>query len=160
MGEKRKRKSAQPEKVSESGPELEILEKTARSEAEQPESIEAADELLEIAVDEATPQSELEPEAAPRSGEEVRLEDLLPPDLYSYLLLVVQMLAGQAWVYLGLTLNPRTGAITRDLDQARLAIDTISWLLERIGEHIKEDEKRALETLLTNLRLNYVEQHR
>jgi hypothetical protein len=48
--------------------------------------------------------------------------------------------------------------VERNLDDARLAIDAVAALLEHLRSRLPDTEQREFETLLTNLRLNFVEQ--
>ena len=74
------------------------------------------------------------------------------------LAMTVGMLAEAAWVKMGLRLDPISQKMERDLDQARLAIDCLAALVERLGPLEDERTRRELTTLLTDLRLNFVRQ--
>ncbi len=63
-----------------------------------------------------------------------------------------------AWIHMGLVANPLTQLVVKDLPQARLAIDCAAALAEQLQPHLDDREKRELQTLLANLRINYVEQ--
>jgi len=77
-------------------------------------------------------------------------------------LLVVTLyhLLEKAWAYLGLVSHAETGEKLVDLDEARLAIDTIEFLKERIKEKIPPEELKNLEFNLSNLRLNFISKAR
>ncbi|MDQ7849020.1 MAG: DUF1844 domain-containing protein [Armatimonadota bacterium] len=70
----------------------------------------------------------------------------------------ISLLASKAWEAMGLVPDPATKKLERHLDEARLAIDAAAALVDLIKEQVQDRERRELETLLTNLRLNYVEQ--
>ena len=74
-----------------------------------------------------------------------------------YLMQFVAMLASQTWVRLGLMVNPATGKQETDLEQARLAINVIEYLIDQLEPNLPVDAKRELNTLESNLKLNYVE---
>ena len=59
---------------------------------------------------------------------------------------------------MGLVRDPVTRQTERHLDEAQLAIDAAAALADLIRSRLPDAERRELETLLTNLRLNYVEQ--
>jgi hypothetical protein len=48
--------------------------------------------------------------------------------------------------------------VERNLDDARLAIDAAAALIQHLRPRVPDTEQREFETLLTNLRLNFVEQ--
>jgi len=99
---------------------------------------------------EGTPPTEpgTTPEGAPAAATDVR----------ALLAMTVGMLAEAAWVKMGLRLDPISQKMERDLDQARLAIDCLAALVERLGPLEDERTRRELTTLLTDLRLNFVRQ--
>ncbi|MDR7435715.1 MAG: DUF1844 domain-containing protein [Armatimonadota bacterium] len=70
----------------------------------------------------------------------------------------IAALASKAWQAMGLVPDPATNRIERKLDEARLAIDGVAALVEQLKPAIEERERRELENLVTNLRLNFVEQ--
>ena len=71
---------------------------------------------------------------------------------------IVGVLAGSAWQNLGLVPNPASKKVVRNLEDARLAIDAVASLIEHLKRRVDEKERRDLDTLLANLRLNFVEQ--
>ncbi len=84
------------------------------------------------------------------------------PSAYDLIGYCINLLASQAWQNLGLLADPQTGEAARDLDQAKVAIDTVSDLAARL-ESAPESQvpaalRRELRTLLNDLRLNYVSQ--
>jgi len=84
------------------------------------------------------------------------MTDIGSLDTYSLLGLFLGVLAEKAWQTMGLRTKPGTDKIQADFDQARVAIDTASFLAEKLQPHLPEDEKRRLEGLMADLRLNYV----
>lgn len=74
-----------------------------------------------------------------------------------YLMQFVAMLASQTWVRLGLMVNPATGKQETDLEQARLAINVIEYLIDQLEPGLAVEARRELNTLESNLKLNYVE---
>jgi hypothetical protein len=74
-----------------------------------------------------------------------------------YLMQFVAMLASQTWVRLGLMVNPSTGKQETDLEQARLAINVIEYLIDQLEPGLAVEARRELNTLESNLKLNYVE---
>ena len=79
-------------------------------------------------------------------------------DTLSLLKICISILSGGAWSWLGLTAHPQTGKIKRDLQQAKLAIDSISLLLNQIEDKLNELERKEIKALLADLQINYVNQ--
>lgn len=77
-------------------------------------------------------------------------------DVYSVLRLSVAQLAGVAWQMLGLQPDPFTNVVRKDPQQARIAIDATAALVELLKPHLQRQEKRDYESLLTDLRLNFL----
>lgn len=81
-----------------------------------------------------------------------------PADVVELLRWVITVLAGSAWQNLGLVPDPATKKVVRNLEDARLAIDAAASLIEHLKPRVDAKEQRELDTLLANLRLNFVEQ--
>jgi len=69
----------------------------------------------------------------------------------------LSLLAGKAWEGMGLVPNPLTNKVEKNLDEARLAIDAFAAIFEVLRLRIEEPTRREMETVLTNLRINFVE---
>jgi hypothetical protein len=69
----------------------------------------------------------------------------------------IGILNGKAWEYLGLMMNPETKEINQDLQKAKISIDSIEFLFEKIKDELGKDDKLQLENLLANLQMNFVE---
>ncbi len=80
---------------------------------------------------------------------------LRAPDLLRW---CISLLATSAWQAMGLIPDPATNKVERRLDEARLAIDATASLIEHLRPLAAERERRDLDNLLANLRLNFVEQ--
>uniref|UniRef100_A0A7V0Z4E5 DUF1844 domain-containing protein n=1 Tax=candidate division WOR-3 bacterium TaxID=2052148 RepID=A0A7V0Z4E5_UNCW3 len=72
------------------------------------------------------------------------------------LLMTIFSLEGKAWAYLGLTAHPETQKPEKDLNQARLAIDSIDAIYKILEPSLTDEEKKNIQVSLTNLRLNFV----
>ena len=118
-----------------------------------------------------------EPAQAPESPPEVTPDPSTTPDPESpaadqekkereFVLLPVQDLVRifiaelqtRALVHMGLVPNPATRLVTKDLPQARLAIDSVAALIEQIGSVAPPAEREELQHMLANLRLTFVRQ--
>ncbi|MEW6547046.1 MAG: DUF1844 domain-containing protein [Bacillota bacterium] len=101
-----------------------------------------------------------DPEAASRLAEEARqavgyIASLSAGDMIQW---AIAGLAEKAWERMGLVANPATGKITRDFEDARLAIDAIAALVDLLAPRIEPAGLRRLQTLLADLRINYAAQ--
>lgn len=86
------------------------------------------------------------------------LEEILPKDVYTLVKSLVAVFAQQAWVYMGLHMNPLTGKVEKDLVQAKLAIDCAAALVEKAGKFMEEREKQEFQALVQNLQMNFIQQ--
>lgn len=91
----------------------------------------------------------------PPSPEETEQIPLRAPDLLRW---CVSLLATSAWQAMGLIPDPATNRIESNLDDARLAIDATAGLIDHLRPRLSDPERRELENLLANLRLNFVQQ--
>ncbi len=71
---------------------------------------------------------------------------------------LIHMLGENAWTFLGKRVNPGSDKEEVVLPAARAMIDTLGALKERTEGRLTERERSMLESLLTNLRLNYLEE--
>jgi hypothetical protein len=61
-----------------------------------------------------------------------------------------------AWRKMGLLVDPKSGKIEKDMVQAKVAIDTVGFIIEKLEGRLQDQEMRELRTLLSNLQLNFV----
>ena len=71
---------------------------------------------------------------------------------------LVSMFQGAAWQAMGKLKNPVTDKIERDLEQARTSIDMLAMLRTKMEGNLTDEEKRLLDQVLADLRLNYVDE--
>jgi hypothetical protein len=75
--------------------------------------------------------------------------------------LFLQLLLGlhhSGMIALGKLQNPMTGAVARQMELARDTIDTLAAIEARTRGQLTVDEGRALQHVLSELRLNYVDE--
>jgi len=63
-----------------------------------------------------------------------------------------------AMVALGKLMNPVTNRIERSLEAARSTLDTLGVLEARTRGNLESDEQRVLTQVLTDLRMNYLDE--
>ncbi|HER25310.1 MAG TPA: DUF1844 domain-containing protein [Candidatus Atribacteria bacterium] len=84
-------------------------------------------------------------------------EGFKEPDLPVLFVWFISMLSGKAWEYLGLIMNPETKEINKDLKKAKIVIDSLAFLYDQIKNDLNPEDFKRIESLLANLRMNYVE---
>jgi len=62
----------------------------------------------------------------------------------------------QAMMNLGKIKNPMTEVIEKNLEAASVSIDMVDMLLNKAKEGFTEEETKVLEHIVSDLRLNYV----
>ena len=102
-------------------------------------------------------------EPAPSIGDEETVQSEQPEaqavaDVFSIAKWVIGIMAATAWQYMGLQVNPATGKVEKDLIQARIAVDTVVFLGDKIHPHLSESERREIRSLIGDLQVNFVRQ--
>ena len=81
--------------------------------------------------------------------------DKMDNPLFMHLILGLQQ---SAWMMLGKLQNPMTGKVEKNLEQAKVTIDTLQMLKDKSKGNLTENEERAINQMLADLHLNYVEE--
>ncbi len=71
---------------------------------------------------------------------------------------MVLSLHGAAMMYMGKYASPASGQIERDLTASKQSIDMLEMLQRKTVGNVSDEEKRMLDHLLYELRLNYVDE--
>jgi len=87
-------------------------------------------------------------------------EDNSLPDIYSVLILFLGEMRNHALLRMGLVPNPMTGQSERDMEQARVAINTAGFLAEQLEPVMPPEERLPLKAMLSDLQMHFVEQAR
>ncbi len=98
------------------------------------------------------------PEDGGGKGEPLTAVPLLALDTKALLLWFSGVLATRAWMDLGLLADPVHGGVSKNIEDARVAIDGVGSLLEVLRGKVDPGELRELERVLADLRLNFVRQ--
>lgn len=80
-----------------------------------------------------------------------------PVDVNTVAAFMLEQMAEVAWQKLGLRPDMITGTLETDLNQAKIAIDIVGDLVNRITPSLNEEDRRQVSGLLRDLRLNHVE---
>lgn len=73
---------------------------------------------------------------------------------------LVMIFKSAAMQQMGKVVNPLTGKVERNLEQARFSIDTIAMLKDKTKGNLTTDLERLLDSVLLELRMNFVEETR
>jgi hypothetical protein len=71
---------------------------------------------------------------------------------------LIVMLHGAGMQQMGKVKNPLTDKIERDLAQAQFSIDMLDMIKEKMKGNLSSDEERFLQSLLQELKLNFVDE--
>jgi len=88
------------------------------------------------------------------------MEAAFPRDVSSLVKSLVPMMGSQAWIFMGKVVNPLQGKVTRDLEQARLAVDVAGALLEKVDPFLSDEERTQMRQVVSELRMNFMEASR
>ncbi len=106
-------------------------------------------------VEDASAESHEEPQ---ETGSTQTVVDITALPVWQIIPFFISVFDRIAWQKMGLVVNPQSQEIEKDLEQARIAIDSYEGLLANLGEHIEPNVKKALASRLTDLKLNYAQQ--
>jgi len=79
-------------------------------------------------------------------------------DVFTIVTWMIGVLASSAWQKMGLQVDPGTGTVEKDLEQARIAIDCVISLADRISARLGDSDKRELRGIVSDLQINFVNQ--
>jgi len=79
------------------------------------------------------------------------------PTVFDHVAVLLDQMAGVAWQKLGLQPDMVTGQIEPNLDQARVAIDVVSFLAGKLEDQLDEDDRRHVQSLVRDLKINFVQ---
>jgi hypothetical protein len=78
-------------------------------------------------------------------------------ELFFHLIFMFQTAALQQ---MGKLINPITKQVERNLEQAKYSIDILELLQEKTKGNLTEEEKKYLDNVLFDLRMNYLEEQK
>ena len=131
---------------------------SAADEASGPLEEEGTEEATEPAADvgESSEEEMLEETTEATEQAEAETVSLGELSVYDTLRFFLGLLTQQAWIHLGIQLAPGADDVKEDLAQARVAIDTLDFIVGKLQPELSAPERSELSTALANLRLNYV----
>ena len=89
----------------------------------------------------------------PEMAQEVPLQAI---DVYDTLRFMVSLLIQQAWISLGIQKATGAEEVEQDLPQAKVAIDTLEFVIDKLTPDLESQEKAELDSVMSNLQINYV----
>jgi hypothetical protein len=108
---------------------------------------------------EPAPEPTAEPEAAAEGAPEPESpapQSLAEIGVFGILRFTTSLLMQQAWIELGIQALPGMEA-QQNLPAARVAIDTLAFLVDKLQPDLDEAEKHELAAVVANLRVNYIQ---
>jgi hypothetical protein len=82
----------------------------------------------------------------------------IAPSVYDHLAIMLDQIGTVAWQKLGLQPDMVTGKIEPNLAEARVAIDVVGYLVSCLETQVDDQDKRQLQSLVRDLKINYVQQ--
>ena len=82
--------------------------------------------------------------------------DITALDTYVLLGLFISILSNHAWQHMGLTVKLGTDKVEKDFERARVAIDCLATLIDKLEPHISDAEKNRLRSQLADLQINFL----
>jgi hypothetical protein len=86
--------------------------------------------------------------------------ELPPPNIFETLQFVTGLLAEQAWQLMGLHLPPGRKEPVVDMAQAKVAIDVVIAVADKIHPHLDDESRRAIRGLISDLQINFVQHNK
>lgn len=80
------------------------------------------------------------------------------PRLNVHFMSLIISLSHAAMQQMGKIVNPLTGKIEKNLEQARITIDMLEMLKEKTKGNLVKEEERLISDTLATLQLNYVDE--
>lgn len=124
---------------------------------EEPPAQESAEPEAQVEAQKTEQPAEQPAEAAGQEAE-APLGEMPVPSVYETLQFAVGLLSEQAWHKMGIRLMPGQKDAVKDLPQAKIAIDTIAFIADKLHAHMSDDERRAMRALVSDLQVNFVRQ--
>ena len=60
-------------------------------------------------------------------------------------------------IYLGQAANPATGLVTVDLDNAKVAIDTLEFIMDKVKDDLPKEEEEGFTKFIADLKYSFMQ---
>lgn len=117
-----------------------------------PEIVQAADSQAQLEEFEAE-----QPGDEVSAGEMAYLRQVFAAGLNNYLKSQLGLLLNFALLALGRAPDPATGLVSKNLPHARLAIDTLEFIVARLEPELQQAEKVQMKALISDLKFAYMQ---
>lgn len=81
-------------------------------------------------------------------------------DVYEHLIQMLDLWAAIAWSKMGLSPDLANGTLVTDLPQAKVAVDVTSYLAGVVDDQLDPEDRRRVQGLVRDLKINYVQKSR
>lgn len=81
-----------------------------------------------------------------------------PISVYLVLMAMVEQMASIAWQKMGLQPDAFTGRISKNVEEAKTAVDVTVGLAAFLEPKLDDEDKHRIQNLIRDLRINYIEQ--
>jgi hypothetical protein len=122
---------------------------------EQPAEASQAEEAAEPQAEQVAEAPGPEPVLSGDEGAE-----LPPPSVFDTLQFVTGLLAEQAWQFMGLHLPPGRKEPVVDMAQAKVAIDVVISIADKLHPHLDDESRRAIRGIISDLQINFVQHNK
>lgn len=99
--------------------------------------------------------SETEQEGQPRGSDAVTSPQA-GADIMIAVKLCIKILADNAYFLLGMVRHPETGQVYLEPGQAKIAIDCLEAIFEKVSDQFNALDKREIRALISDLKMNFV----
>ena len=82
------------------------------------------------------------------------------PNVFETLQFVTGLLAEQAWQFMGLRLPAGRKEPITDMAQAKVAIDTVIFIADKLHPHLDDEARKAIRGMISDLQLNFVQRNK
>src|SRR5258706_15699888 len=74
------------------------------------------------------------------------------------LLMCIDILYQSAWISMGMVSDPSSGQIERNMEDAKIAIDSVAFLAGKLEGKLDDSTGREIKRLVSDLQVNFVRQ--
>lgn len=82
------------------------------------------------------------------------------PNVFEMLQFVTGLLTEQAWQFMGLRLPPGRKEPITDMAQAKVAIDTVIFIADKLHPHLDDEARKTIRGIISDLQLNFVQRNK
>ena len=105
---------------------------------------------------EETPAEQVQSETEETAETGAEQAEIPPPNIYLELQFMLLGLSQMAWQFMGIRLAPGQKELIKDMAQAKLAIDTIAFLAEKLQPQMSEEDRKGIQNMVSDLQINFV----